>query len=373
VDELADVVAMLRAPGARWRTLQAVGREWRHYALLDEALSASTPQGALGGEEGLVGNSGERGPEQGEEIWRWWSDVPDRLRVEFAVGGETVTVWLHGSTWWSWSPSQGAETNEGRQNVSHDGGGPGRVLVAPARAARVLDFELVGPLTFLSRPAWRLRARLVSRGDSDLDHLGSGADEYGLVVDAERGFLLRAEARLDAEPFRVLEMTEVVVDADVADGVFTPEAPDGGRFEYIEPVRDLTLEELPGAVAFQVFVPAQPPGRDAFVQVFSPKPRSASQPSAVISYFVLQPSGEYGNLWVSESAQAHQTMPQSTDTWKQVDDFLVSTDHSEGYLRCKVLLEREGTHIHLESTAIAEHDLIDLGRSSVPLNPGPRS
>lgn len=266
--ELANIVAELRSSGLRWHTLQAVGREWRHHALLNEAFIAATlppPAGARAGVHfqgggTIVRTASEPAPEVGEEIWRWWSQEPDRLKVEFAVGNETVTAWFQGSTWWSWSPSQGARTNEGRENVGH-GKGPGEALVSPARAARVLDFELLGELSFLGRPAYRLRARPFTRGDFDLHKLGSGADEYELVVDAERGFLLRAEARLGAKPFRALEMTEMVVDAELPAGIFTPEAPEGERFEYFEHHRRLTLEELPGSVPFKVFVPAKAPGR----------------------------------------------------------------------------------------------------------------
>ena len=91
-----------------------------------------------------------------------------------------------------------SEDERGARNVGH-GKGPGEAFVSPARAARVLDFELLGELSFLGRPAYRLRARPFTRGDFDLHKLGSGADEYELVVDAERGFLLRAEARLGAK------------------------------------------------------------------------------------------------------------------------------------------------------------------------------
>lgn len=112
-----------------------------------------------------------------------------------------MTAWFRGGTWWSWSLSQGARTNDGRANMGR-GKGPGAVLVWPARIVHVLDFELLGTVTVLSRPAYLLRARPFTRGDFDLHSLGGGADEYELVVDAERGFL-RAEARLGGELFRV--------------------------------------------------------------------------------------------------------------------------------------------------------------------------
>jgi hypothetical protein len=109
VTELANVVAALRSSGPRWRTLQAAGREWRHNALLNEAFIAATPPPAApaGARAGVHFQGGgtiartasEPEPEEGEEIWRWWSQEPDRLKVEFAVGDETVTAWFQGSTW----------------------------------------------------------------------------------------------------------------------------------------------------------------------------------------------------------------------------------------------------------------------------------
>ena len=94
-----------------------------------------------------------------------------------------------------------------------------------------------------------------------------------------------------------------------------------------------------------MFLPAKAPGRAAFVQVFSPGPRNGSKVSATILYLVPKPGGGCGNLWVHESAEPEQPVPQPTETWEQVDGFMVGTDPGMGYLRCKVLLEREG-HPH---------------------------
>jgi len=52
----------------------------------------------------------------------WWSDGPDRLKVEFAVGDEMVMAWFQGTTWWSWSLSQGARrTRAARTRVTAKG------------------------------------------------------------------------------------------------------------------------------------------------------------------------------------------------------------------------------------------------------------
>lgn len=335
---------------------------------------AAAPPGALVAT--AVRSSGEPESEESEETWRWWSLAPDLLKTEFAVGDDTVTVWFSGTTWWSWSPSQGARTNQSRRNVAYAyGKGPGEVMVLPSQTAHVLHLELLGPLTVLARRAYRLRARPPSlrardQADAVLYALGQGAHEYELVVDAELGFLLRVQAKFAGKTFRTLEMTKVVVDADLPASLFIPHVPEGEHFEYFEPTRRLSLEELPGAVPFKVFVPAKVPRRPNLVELRNAEPRRGIQLSAIIAYFVPRPDGRHGNLWVQESAQAEQTMPQATGVWRQVDSFMVCADQTMGYPRCKLVLEREGTHIHLESTALAMHELIDVARLLVPLSPG---
>jgi hypothetical protein len=167
-------------------------------------------------------------------------------------------------------------------------------------------------------------------------------------------------------------MTEVAVDEDIPADIFTPRAPEGEHFEFFEPWRRLELEELPGAVPFKVFVPAKAPGQHPFVQVRNPEPRRGTPIFVIISYSVPKPGGGHGNLWVNESAELEKpsAVPNPNETWRQVDDLMVGVDNSMGELRCKVLLKREGTHIRLESTAMAVHELVALARSLVPLTPG---
>jgi hypothetical protein len=172
-------------------------------------------------------------PEEGEEEWRLWADGTDRRRAEFALGMETVTVVFRGDTWWSWAPRLGGRTNGGRADVEH-GIGPAETLLVPAPVVPVLDLEVLGPGRTLGRDTWRVRA--VPAGDPfarlmGLHGLGVGADEYELLVDAERGFLLRAEARLEGRPFRVVEVTELAVDEPIPPETFVLEPPNGSGFE----------------------------------------------------------------------------------------------------------------------------------------------
>jgi hypothetical protein len=158
----------------------------------------------------------------------------------------------------------GAQTNAGRPNVGH-GIGPGEGLLDPTAILPAVELEVLGRTEILGRPAHRLRAVPVD-GDDDfgpcdaLHALGSGADEYELVVDAERGFLLCSEARLRGEPFLLLEITELSLDNDLPPDTFMLDAPPGEGFEAVEPSRRTTLDRLARLVPFTVFGPGAASG-----------------------------------------------------------------------------------------------------------------
>ena len=64
--------------------------------------------------------------------------------------------------------------------------------------------------------------------DRTLDMLGTGADEYELIVDAVAGVLLRCQANFRGAAFRVIEADQFGVD-DYLDGrIFDPELLRGG-------------------------------------------------------------------------------------------------------------------------------------------------
>jgi len=96
-----------------------------------------------------------------------------------------------------------------------------------------------------------------------VEDLGEGADEYELEVDAERGVLLRVEARLNGLPFSILEAVRITFDEPISPETFTFEAPSGqavqqihgsGRSEF-----DLPIHEAVRRSPFGIFIPARVP------------------------------------------------------------------------------------------------------------------
>ena len=174
-------------------------------------------------------------PPQVERRWRIWIAGPDegyperRERAEFAVGipghDESVEcVWV-GETWWSRSPTRGEMTNDGNPSIGH-GTGSGAELVDVAALPAALDIVEAEHSNFLGRAVLKLRATPARQDDEEslgrlsVHGLGAGAHDDELLVDAERGVLLRSEARLGGRAFRIVEVTSVSFDGEVEVGVF---------------------------------------------------------------------------------------------------------------------------------------------------------
>lgn len=231
---LGLVLELVHTSDERWTTLRAEGTEWREPALLTEAFLRAVPHAST-----VVSHGDPAAEPVSTEPWQLWIRQPSTYRTHFMVGDEKVTAVVDGHRWWSISPSRGARTNDGKENYSH-GPGPGEALFSFQRPLGALFFEVWEEVECVGRPGIRTIAHPITAEErtpyddsqtySELHGIGSGADEYELIVDAERGVLLRAEARLKGKPFRVLEVSSVAFDEVLADDIFRLEPPPGTNF-----------------------------------------------------------------------------------------------------------------------------------------------
>jgi hypothetical protein len=90
-----------------------------------------------------------------------------------------------------------------------------------------LELTVEGPLVWAGREAVRLVGVPGEEWDWgwDPDPLSWGTDEYEVVVDAERGVLLRCASRLRGEDFDSLEVEEIHFDERFTDDTFTSREP----------------------------------------------------------------------------------------------------------------------------------------------------
>ena len=160
--------------------------------------------------------------------------APERTRAQFQVGLDLIDVVFLGSTWWSVGHGM-ATTNAGHGRHGH-GMGCGEALIRPRRYIPFLDLQEVaedswhGRKAFLARaiPVWgdEVRQQFESRRVMHRLLIGD-PDELLLTVDAQRGVLLRTEARLAGTSYRIVEMDEVSFDEEFGPEVFAIHPPEG--------------------------------------------------------------------------------------------------------------------------------------------------
>jgi outer membrane lipoprotein-sorting protein len=241
-----ETIQVMKSSRQRWTTLRGHGRDWHHSARHRAAFTRDRPADAEIGIAVSYAHRSDR-PDRSEEEesdWRLWIALPDKIRLEFPVGIETLTAVFHGPIWWSMSPHMGARTNEGEPDVRH-GTGPGYPLTDPARLASALDLVVRDTANIAGREALLMTGtpRRGSGGllnqlaeEEALDDLGgSGADEFEVAVDVERGVILRAEARLEAQPFHVIKFIEVEFDEPLPADTFSMNLPPGTTFQSSVP------------------------------------------------------------------------------------------------------------------------------------------
>lgn len=243
--DLGDVLELLHDAEPRWTTLRAEGRMWRHQPRASEAferhfaaLEASEPPGSVARVSATYtpDKSDPPMPDESEDRWRLWVERGGRARAEHAFGSESITVVIDGPTWWSWSPRMGGMTNRGAAN--HNAGiGPAEALIDTPRLLSALRLQVLGEDTVLGRKTVRVRGvprdRLGHDPDQGMHGYGVGADDYLFSVDAERGVVLRGEARFREQTFSVVEMTEVEFDADLPPETWKVVLPEGETFEDV--------------------------------------------------------------------------------------------------------------------------------------------
>jgi hypothetical protein len=373
VSELGEILELIHTSVGRWRTVQASGREWVHHARSRESWERSIPTDRGSSVIVAFGEDEAGPPEPDESVERWllYMEKPNKTRAEFTVGAESVRAVTVGNTWWSWSASGEVSTNDGDPHQSH-GTGPGRALVDPAAILPMVELDIGSRRSFLDRPAIEVIATPSSIGEEDEESLewrsathglGTGANEYALLVDAERGILLRSEARLGGQPFRILEVESVAFDVELPGGTFDP--PKERDIERLGSTRMVSLPELPTAVSFTVLVPEQPPFGPPDVRIDPADHRHGIPEQVHINYWSPLDGEENRQFWLIESAEA--TSDRQWVEWEEESGILFGEErHIRPVLRI-ARREHLGTHVEIQSYYLGTDELVGLARSLVPL------
>jgi hypothetical protein len=250
--ELGELLALLHTAPSRFRTLRAVVREWSHHARQQAALERRAEHGGPGFSFVLYGGTGEPAPETSEWRTRLWL-APPRWRSEHLDADGSGHV----------SACDGERLRMLFQQTAIEraaSGSPPPLIADPPALLGGYDFSLDGETEWAGRRALRVMARERHPGDSHWPVLALGSDAHELLVDAERGVLLRLASLLDGEPFRVQAVLELAFDEDLPEELFALEAPPGARFQGPDDLprpRHVGLDEAVALVSFPLYVPAR--------------------------------------------------------------------------------------------------------------------
>ncbi|HEX6423420.1 MAG TPA: hypothetical protein VFZ79_08065 [Acidimicrobiales bacterium] len=218
-----ELLAALDAAPAGLRTLQATVRRWTHLgrqqAPFERADAADHgPRTAI-----LMATSdpGDRMPETTESVSRVWFAAPARWRVEtdgalfLSDGDQRWEGFSHFVTERGSWPSVADAPTLGDLLL------PG-VLLGGYRLDEVTEAETFGRASWTATATARAVPRHGSMAGWGPFLQGHDPCVHRLVVDAEHGFILAHTALLDGEPAAVVDITDLAVDAPIADSTFRP-------------------------------------------------------------------------------------------------------------------------------------------------------
>jgi hypothetical protein len=159
-----------------------------------------------------------------ETTTRLWAARPDWLRWESTFRGdgmeERTSVGVkNGELFWHRFADDEVHTNEGREMGGTMTTDEERLL-DPSPLLGVYRFELRSPTTLLGRRALEVTAqRRLGARERDF---GPFDDDLALVVDEERGVLLRLAVVVEGEEISFSEMVDIAFDEPIQPDLFRP-------------------------------------------------------------------------------------------------------------------------------------------------------
>lgn len=376
--ELGQLLELIHGARYRFETVRATIRRWHHPQRSAEAFARHIEESEGTLFVGLEGTPTDSRPETEQAVCELWVDKPGRrVREEWQgrSGGFELGIRV-GKRWWMYDRYTGAISNE--DDLSH-GSGVGQEFqhfFDPAPLLSALDLEPLGEERVAARAGVRARA-IPRRWDEEQDptdlflhQLGIGADEWELVVDRERGVLLRSEARLGNASYDISEVIEIAFDEDFPDEtfVFEPPAGESVRPVGIHAVASVTIEEAAAQAPFRIFIPARLPGRwEMEVHFMKGEERPPIPPGVSIHYHTPDATHQF----TLQEGPLADPDPLPNWTWSEqiregerIQFWAPDDRHSR--LPTRVRVERQGTTITIMSSDLELEALVQLADSLVP-------
>jgi outer membrane lipoprotein-sorting protein len=368
VIDRSDVFELLHRSQSSFRTLRAVIRQWHDNELMEKASDRAAEQS--NGSSGTLymvtfGSRDEEPSNTYEQTTRLWLAPPRRVRIEMELPHGSHLQITNGERMWTHMPQVGAFVQE--RNQEADDGHEAFLDSAPLLAT--LELELLGETEAAGRRALRLRG--VPRAGAErraFFELDQGADEYELLIDAERGVLLRREARIDGEPFSVTEVQEIAFDEDLPTQTFEFEPPPGEEVKRPEEIFGgfETEHDLAGAAAkasFAVWIASGlGPGWHVNVTYMPARERPPVPETLFLDYSAMRDEIEHFSLHERSATEPLEPDDDTTVIERSGRRMHVwePPEHRRQRMPTIVRLELEGTAVEVHGQGLGTERLLDI-------------
>jgi hypothetical protein len=255
--QLAELLHLLYTAHQRYGSIQVSWRYWYQVEALNEMRERYSP----GSVKPLTAKKGAaskiQSPAEMTYHWQIWWRKPACWREDAQSSGEGKNIRIICDDRWLFYSAAGQRlsTNtlpEGplhRQRVQRGRRPRGAAQIRPSleeavNAVPLLDpsfllashdLESVADIRFVEREALRVRAVFRKGREVARDpFFWGGADDYELLVDKERGILLRYAARLGEREVAVAAVEQVIFDAAIPDDVFVFTPPPNTTIELAD-------------------------------------------------------------------------------------------------------------------------------------------
>ena len=236
--EREQILELMFGAKDRYRTARAIIREWRDEKTVAEVrerfYASEAYRRTFGHEAGTLGPPRHE-TEDFKRIWKVWHERPDRWRQEAELSDGAEYRVIDGGTFWHYSREEGARA----ATTATGAFGPEFEIAyvfdpdSGAPDLYCLEMRVVGRTRQAGREALRVEATMPGGWEHVPEPMWWGADDYELVVDAERGAVLRLASRLEGRAFDVTEVLDIAFDEAFPEGTFALDLP-GVRFDRVD-------------------------------------------------------------------------------------------------------------------------------------------
>lgn len=227
-----ELQRLMRGAHERFVTARATIREWRDERVADEVrerLAETEAHRRIFSTPETRRDNIPQDQMEFEQTWRVWHERPNRWRqeIEPSDGSGTEYEVVDGNAFWSYSPRDGA-----RHAIVQGGQFGPKFEIAHVFDPGVSHLELdalelrsAGRTQVAGREAIRVQAVKPGGWDYPPEPLWWGADDYELLVDAERGVILSLASRIDGRAFDVTEVLTAAFDEAFPKDTFVLQLP----------------------------------------------------------------------------------------------------------------------------------------------------